>query len=77
MFSPQPGLPRRQMPYTPAALSVILSAACLMNSQVGFSGIVRPGLLHQVLAVHDEGALAIERRGVKLAVVGEAGANRR
>ena len=44
MFSPQPALPRRQMPLMPLARSVILSAAWRMKSQVGASGIVSPAL---------------------------------
>lgn len=44
MFSPQPALPRRHTPFTPLARSVILSAACLMKSQVGASGIFSPAL---------------------------------
>jgi hypothetical protein len=35
------------------------------------------GLFEQVRAIHDEGALAIERRGIELPVVGETGADRR
>ncbi len=42
MFSPQPALPRRQMPLMPAERSVILRAASPMNSHVGSSGIVSP-----------------------------------
>ena len=42
MFSPQPALPRRQMPLMSAARSVILRAASAMNSQVGASGMVSP-----------------------------------
>ncbi len=42
MFSPQPALPRRQMPKTPADLSVSFFAELMMKSQVGFSGMVRP-----------------------------------
>ena len=42
MFSPQPALPLRQMPYTPPDLSVSLFAASITKSQVGFSGMVRP-----------------------------------
>ena len=42
MLSPQPGLPRRQMPYTPLSLSVIAAAASSMCPQVGLSGISMP-----------------------------------
>src|ERR1700704_316169 len=42
MFSPHPALPRRQMPYTPADLSVSFFAASITKSQVGVSGIVNP-----------------------------------
>ena len=42
MFSPQPALPRRQMPLMSAARSVILRAASAMNSQVGASGMASP-----------------------------------
>ncbi len=42
MFSPQPALPRRQMPFTPVARSVIFLAASRTKSQVGASGIFRP-----------------------------------
>ena len=42
MFSPQPALPRRQMPYCSFDLSVIAAAAFSMSAQVGASGMVRP-----------------------------------
>jgi len=42
MFSPQPALPRRQMPLMPFSRSVILRAASATKSQVGASGMVRP-----------------------------------
>ncbi|MNT85476.1 hypothetical protein D3C72_2256490 [compost metagenome] len=42
MFSPQPALPRRQMPLMSLARSVMARAAWPMNSQVGASGMVRP-----------------------------------
>jgi hypothetical protein len=42
MFSPQPALPRRQMPLMSAARSVIFRAASATNSQVGASGMVSP-----------------------------------
>ncbi len=42
MFSPQPGLPRRQIPYTPFALSVVAWANLATSSYVGFSGMVTP-----------------------------------
>ncbi len=54
-----------------------LAAASPMNSQVGASGMCQPGLLEQVLAVHDEGRLAVERRGVELAVDRQAAGDRR
>ena len=38
MLSPQPGLPRRQMPYTPAFGSWIFAAASRTWSQVGSLG---------------------------------------
>ena len=44
MFSPQPALPRRQMPNTPPGLSVSFLAASMTKSQVGLSGIFSPAL---------------------------------
>jgi hypothetical protein len=42
MFSPQPALPRRQMPLMSASRLVIAAAAFSMSAQVGASGMVRP-----------------------------------
>ena len=44
MLSPQPGLPRRQMPYTPFFGSWILLASVLMSAQVGLAATVMPAL---------------------------------
>ncbi|KAF1060871.1 MAG: hypothetical protein GAK39_06093 [Variovorax sp.] len=44
MLSPQPGLPRRHMPYTPAFGSWILPASSFTWFQVGCSGIWKPTL---------------------------------
>ena len=40
--SPQPALPRRQMPLISLSRSVIAAAASRMNSQVGAAGISSP-----------------------------------
>ena len=42
MFSPQPALPRRQMPLMSLARSVVLRAASAMKVQSGLSGMVSP-----------------------------------
>jgi hypothetical protein len=42
MFSPQPALPRRQMPLMSASRLVIALAAASMSAQVGASGMVIP-----------------------------------
>ena len=44
MLSPQPGLPRRQMPYTPAFGSFILAAASRTSFHVGRSANFTPAL---------------------------------
>ena len=44
MLSPQPGLPRRQMPYTPFFGSWILAARAWMSVQVGLSATFTPAL---------------------------------
>ena len=49
MFSPQPALPRRQMPLTPLARSVSFLAASPMKSQVGLSGMVSPAFSNRSL----------------------------
>ena len=78
MFSPQPALPRRQMPLmSSVAVGDLARRPRAMKSQVGASGMVSAGLLEQVLAVHEHRALAVERRGVELAVDGQAAADRR
>ncbi|MNL14739.1 hypothetical protein D3C87_1356950 [compost metagenome] len=44
MLSPQPGLPRRHMPYRPPLGSWILPASSFTCAQVGCSGILKPTL---------------------------------
>jgi len=44
MLSPQPGLPRRHMPYTPAFGSLALSANSFTCAQVGWSENFTPTL---------------------------------
>ncbi len=68
--SPQPGWPRRQMPAISSESTARAMSAT--SSQVGASGIVLPGLLEDVLAVHHEGGLRVERCGVQAALVGQA-----
>ncbi|CAM5647416.1 hypothetical protein SCALM49S_02322 [Streptomyces californicus] len=42
MTSPQPGSPRRQMPFIPRSAPSARSASFATCCQVGFSGMVRP-----------------------------------
>ena len=42
VLSPQPGFPRRQMPYTPASASWIAAATSATWPQVGLSGMAMP-----------------------------------
>ena len=74
MFSPQPALPRRQMPFTSSARSVIFLAASTMKSQVGASGMVSPAFSIRSLRYMTKEDFAVERRGVELAIDGQAAA---
>ena len=49
MFSPQPALPRRQMPNTPVDLSVSFLAASMMKSHVGSAGMLSPAFSNRSL----------------------------
>ena len=49
MFSPQPGRPRRHMPYTPLAGLWTLLAKVWIWFQVGWVGMVRPAALNRSL----------------------------
>lgn len=42
MTSPQPGSPRRQMPFIPRSAPSARSASAATSFHVGFSGMVRP-----------------------------------
>ena len=77
MFSPQPALPRRQMPLTPVGAVGHLLGGVFDEVPGRRVGHLQPGLFHQVLAVHHERTLAVERRGVQLAVERQAARRRR
>ena len=75
--SPQPGRPRRQMPYWPlsGSWSVVGELRDLVpRGLLGHASM--PGCLEQVLAIEQRRALAVERGRVELAVVAEAVADR-
>ena len=78
MTSPQPGMPRRQMPRRwPSPWSSARAANSATCGHVGCAGIWMPACSNRSLAVHEERRLAVERHRVHVALVRQRLAHRR